>query len=298
VASVCFLGTPHFAIGSPSSADNAQKKHTDTKKLPVPTNATFYQLSVGYKKVNITGQPTKAMVVNDSLPAPTLYFQEGERAVIDVTNKMDVETSIHWHGILLPNIQDGVPRLTTPPIQPGKTHRFEFVLKQSGTYWYHSHTGLQEQRGVYGAIVVQPKIKKYKYHRDLVVVLSDWTNTNPHEILRTLKRGNEWYSIRKGMSLSLFQIIRHRILGAQLSLWRQRMPGVDISDVYYDAFLTNGKQTQQYPQLKAGKNIRVRIINAAASTYFWLSFGGEAPRLISADGVNVRPLPTKKMDFL
>ena len=106
-----------------------------------------YHLSVDYKIVNFTGTAIKAMAINNSLPAPTLYFKEGQTAVIHVTNKMDVESSIHWHGILLPNFQDGVPYLSTPPIMPGKTYTYTFPLKQSGTYWYHSHTGLQEQKG-------------------------------------------------------------------------------------------------------------------------------------------------------
>ena len=258
-------------------------------------NTLIYNLTIDYKTVNFTGKNIKAMVVNDSLPAPTLHFEEGKKAIIYVTNKMDVETSVHWHGILLPNFQDGVPYLTSPPIRPGKTHKFEFTLKQSGTYWYHSHTNLQEQRGIYGAIVVEPKNKKYQYNQELVLVLSDWTNENPNEVLRTLKRGSEWYTIKKGTALSLSEVIRKNALGAQLTMWKQKMAGMDISDVYYDAFLINGKKEQSYPNFKGGEKIRLRIINAAASTYFWLSFGGKAPLLISADGVNIEPLPVKKI---
>ena len=167
---------------------------------PKPSKKADYHLTIDYKMVDITGQKVQAMVVNDLLPAPTLYFKEGQKVVIDVTNKMDVESSIHWHGILLPNFQDGVPYLTTPPIKPGKTHRFTFKVKQSGTYWYHSHTGLQEQRGVYGAIVIEPKKKLLSYDHDLVLVLSDWTDERPKEVLRTLKRANEWYAIKKRYS--------------------------------------------------------------------------------------------------
>ena len=269
---------------------------SEKKTVALQTKSTtVYHLSVDYKTVNFTGKNKKAMVVNDSLPAPTLYFQEGKKAIIYVTNKMDVETSIHWHGILLPNFQDGVPYLTTPPIRPGKTHKFEFTLRQSGTYWYHSHTGLQEQRGVYGAIVVEPKEQQHKYDHDLVLVLSDWTNENPKEVLRTLKRGSEWYAIKKGSALSLSQVIAGGALGAQLKLWWQKMPGMDISDVYYDAFLINGKKEQSYSRFKAGEKIRVRIINAAASSYFWLSFGGEMPVLISADGIDVKPFSVNKI---
>ena len=293
---ILFLITFIFlSFESTAEAFSSEKK---IQKNTVPArakNTIIYKLNIDYKIVNFTGKNRKAMVVNDSLPAPTLYFEEGKKAIVYVTNKMDVETSVHWHGILLPNFQDGVPYLTTPPIKPGKTHKFEFTLRQSGTYWYHSHTGLQEQRGIYGAIVVTPKKKKHTYDHDLVLVLSDWTDENPNEVLRTLKRGSEWYAIKKGSALSLSQVISGKALGAQLSLWKQKMSAMDISDVYYDTFLINGKKEQHYPDFKSGEKIRIRIINASASTYFWLSFGGKAPLLISADGINVKPLPVKKV---
>ena len=260
----------------------------------VEGNRVIYRLTVDYKDVNFSGKDRKAMLVNGSLPAPTLYFKEGEKAVVYVTNKMDVDTSIHWHGILLPNFQDGVPYLTTPPIKPGQTHKFEFPLRQSGTYWYHSHTRLQEQRGVFGAIVIEPKQKDLQYDRDLVFVLSDWTDEDPKEVLRSLKRGNEWYSIQKGTTQSFAEILRKKAFKAQLKMWKQRMPGMDISDVYYDAFLLNGKRQQVYPDFKAGEKVRLRIINAAASTYFWLSFG-LSPLLVSADGINVHPVSVNKL---
>ena len=271
---------------------NSKKEHKKTTQLE--KNTSIYHLTIDYGTVNFTGKNKKAMLINGFLPAPTLYFKEGEKAIIYVTNKMEVETSVHWHGILLPNFQDGVPYLTTPPIQPGKTHKFQFTLKQSGTYWYHSHTSLQEQRGLYGAIVVEPENKKHQYNHDLVLVLSDWTDENPHEVLRTLKRGSEWYGLKKGSTLSLAQIIKQGALAAQISLWRQRMPGMDISDVYYDAFLINGNRTQSY-DFKPGETIRLRIINASASTYFWLNWGGVTPLLISADGVDVEPISVNKI---
>ena len=258
-------------------------------------NTVIYRLTIDYKTVNFTGRAKKAMAINNSLPAPVLYFKEGQTAIIHVTNKMDVESSVHWHGILLPNFQDGVPYLTTPPILPGKTHTYTFPLQQSGTYWYHSHTGLQEQRGLYGAIIIEPKQQKLNYDHDLAVVLSDWTDENPHEVMRTLKRRSEWYSIKKGTTQSLIQVIVKKSLMAQLRMWGQRMPGMDISDVYYPAFLLNGKREQNYPDFKAGETIRLRVINASASTYFWLTFGGQNPLLVSADGVDVHPVSVQKV---
>ena len=273
-----------------------QKKplSAQTKKRAKGVKQDVYHLTLDYKTVNFTGREKKAMTVNDSLPAPVLRFKEGNQAVIHVTNKMDVESSVHWHGILLPNFQDGVPYLTTPPIQPGKTYTFTFPLRHSGTYWYHSHTGLQEQRGLYGAIVIEPKKRQWKYEKDLVLVLSDWTDENPKEVLRTLKRGSEWYSVKKQTTQSLYRVIKGGALSAQFQLWKQRMPGMDISDVYYPAFLMNGKRKQTYPRFKGGERVRLRIINAGASTYFQLSFGLKV-LLISADGVDVSPVPMGTM---
>ncbi len=140
-------------------------------------------------------RPVRALTVNGSLPGPTLRFRVGDVAVIRVHNRLEREdTSIHWHGLLLPNEQDGVPYVTTPPIRPGTTHRFEFPLKHAGTYWYHSHTGLQEQNGIYGSIVVEPRggVAEAADH-DEVIVLSDWTLEDPGEVMRTLVSGNDWY---------------------------------------------------------------------------------------------------------
>jgi len=210
--------------------------------------AKSYNLSIRDKTVSFSGEGKKAMAVNDSIPGPTLTFIEGDIAEINVTNNMEVETSVHWHGLILPNFQDGVPYLTTPPIMPGKTFTYRFPLTHSGTYWYHSHTGLQEQRGVYGSIIIKPKKQKLKYDRDLVLVLSDWTDEDPNEILRTLKRGSDWYSIKKKTAVSISDAIANGALGGLLGLWKMRMPGIDISDVYYDAFLINGKKEIQYPE--------------------------------------------------
>ncbi len=265
--------------------------------LKAQTDTVVYHLTISEKTVNITGKERTAMVVNDQMPGPVLHFKEGDYAVIYVKNNMDVETSVHWHGILLPSFYDGVPYLNTPPIEPGETFKYEFLLKHSGTYWYHSHTGLQEQIGVYGSIIIDPKEKKFDYDKDLVLVLSDWTNEKPMHVLKNLKRRNEWYSIKKKTVTPLGMVIAKGGLGAQLKFWRQRMPGADISDIYYDAFLTNGEKQKEYPEFKPGEKIRVRMINASASTYYWLTFGGETPLLISADGVNVVPVKKDKLLF-
>lgn len=244
--------------------------------------------------VKKAGKDVMGMTVNGTIPGPTLEFTEGEYAVIYVKNEMSVETSVHWHGLLLPNFYDGVPYLNTPPIEPGHTQKYEFPIKQSGTYWYHSHTMLQEQSGVYGSIVIQPKEKVLDYDKELVLVLSDWTNEKPMNVLRNLKRGNEWYGIKKGTATPLNQVIARGAFGAQLDFWRQRMEGADIADVYYPAFLINGEETIEYPEFKTGEKIRLRMINGGASTSFWMTFGGETPVLVSSDGLDVVPVERNK----
>ncbi|SDE50239.1 multicopper oxidase domain-containing protein [Riemerella columbipharyngis] len=254
-----------------------------------------YTLTITKGQINKAGVHTNGMMVNGSVPGPTLVFNEGDSAVIHVENKMSVPTSVHWHGLLLPNYEDGVPILTTPPIAPHSTYTYHIPLRQSGTYWYHSHTMLQEQKGVYGSIVILPKQKSMDYDKDLVIVLSDWTNERPEAILKNLKRGNEWYQIKKGTAVPLSQVISRGALGAQLKMWRDRMEAPDIADVYYPAFLTNGKKTAEYPDLKPGEKVRLRFINASASTYFWLDFGKANPLLISADGIDVQPVRKNRL---
>ncbi len=252
-----------------------------------------YNLVIAYKNVDFTGREVKAMTINGSIPGPTLRFKEGDFARIHVRNEMDVETSIHWHGILLPNLQDGVPYLTTPPILPSTTYTYEFPIKHSGTYWYHSHTGLQEQRGVFGSIVIEPEVSDIKTDIDHVVVLSDWTDENPDDVLRVLKSGSDYYSLKKGSMQSLLGSIKADAVRDVLKRSWMRMPPMDISDVAYDLFLVNG-QSLKTLDAHPSKTVRLRIINAAASTYFYLQYAGGEMKVISADGVNVKPVHMKR----
>jgi FtsP/CotA-like multicopper oxidase with cupredoxin domain len=258
------------------------------------TDTIIYNLTIKQEIVNKAGKEVMGMTVNGGIPGPTIRFKEGGYAVIYVKNDMNVETSVHWHGLLLPNFYDGVPYLTTPPIKPGETQKYEFPLMQSGTYWYHSHTMLQEQSGVYGSIIIDPKVETLDYDKELVMVLSDWTNQKPMNVLRNLKRGNEWYNIKKGTATPLNQVIARGGFGAQLNFWKQRMESADIADIYYPAFLNNGEQTQEYPQFQPGDKVRLRIINGSASSQFWMTFGGKDPLLVAADGLNVVPVKHNK----
>ncbi|MDE3741070.1 multicopper oxidase domain-containing protein [Maribacter polysaccharolyticus] len=278
---------------TPLSYISAQSVEGNVDNLPVHE----YDLTIDYETVNFTGKDVKAMTINGGIPGPVLEFTEGEYAVINVTNKMDEETSVHWHGLLLPNFYDGVPYLTTPPIKPGTTFQYKIPINQSGTYWYHSHTMLQEQKGVYGAIVIQPKEKTLEYDRDLVAVLSDWTNEKPMNALRNLKRGNEWYQVKKGTAVPLSRVISEGAFGAQFKFWRDRMEGADIADIYYPAFLSNGRKLAEYPEFTTGEKVRLRFINASASTYFWIDFGGGNPMVVSSDGIDVQPVSKSRFLF-
>ncbi len=254
-----------------------------------------YDLTIAAQEMNFTGHLVQAMTLNGQLPGPTLRFTEGDRAVIRVHNQMNVETSIHWHGILLPNAMDGVPFLTSPPIAPGATFTYEFDLRQSGTYWYHSHTMLQEQRGLFGALVIAPKSAgEFDGLREHVVMLSDWSDEDPDAVLHTLKRGSDWYSIRKGSAQSVVGAARQGMLGAYFSRELQRMPPMDLSDVYYDRFLLNDA-AQQSLAAKPGEKIRLRVIAGSASTFFYLQFAGGPLHVIAADGQPVQPFDEERL---
>lgn len=248
-----------------------------------------YDLTIDYKTVNFTGKERQALAINHQIPGPTLYFTEGDKAVIRVRNNLDEETSIHWHGILLPNQYDGVPYVTTLPVKPKGSHNFIFDLRQTGTYWYHSHTNLQEQRGIYGAIVIKPQHRNVTVDRDFVLVLSDWTDEKPYEVLRTLKRDSAWYSIKKGSAQSWDRVIAAGAVKNRLKQSSMRMPPMDISDVYYQAFLINGRPSIDLEQFKPGESVRLRVINGSTSTYFYLQLAGFPLTLISADGIAVEP---------
>jgi FtsP/CotA-like multicopper oxidase with cupredoxin domain len=173
---------------------------------PVHADFVEYDLTISQQDMNITSSLVPAMTINGAVPGPTLRFKEGDIARIHVHNKMAVETSIHWHGLL-------VPLISFPPIAPGTTFTYEFPIRQNGTYWYHSHTSLQEQRGVYGSIVIEPEHYKQTTDQDYVVLLSDWTDEDPYAVNRTLKRGSEWYAVQKGSGQSILGSMRLGMFG-------------------------------------------------------------------------------------
>ena len=255
-----------------------------------------YRLTIAEQDVNYSGKAVKAVTVNGAVPGPVLRFREGDTARIHVHNRLDVPTSIHWHGILLPPGMDGVPYISFPPIGAGKTFTYEFPIRQAGTYWYHSHSELQEQKGLYGAIVIEPRQGRGKAHadRDCVVLLSDWTDEEPHAVQRELKRGSEWYALEKGSAHSLLGAARLGMLGDYFWGMLARMPPMDISDVAYDRFLANGR-TETAIEAKPGETVRVRIIDGSATTYFHLEFAGGPMTVVAADGLDVEPVDMKRI---
>ena len=262
----------------------------------LPAAVVRYELSIAEKIISPTGRRVKALAINGSIPGPVLRFRVGDTARIRVHNRLPKdETLLHWHGLLVPNVQDGVPHLTTPPIPAGQFHDYEFPIKHSGTYWYHSHAGLQEQRGIYGAIVVEPaKPQEPPVDRDHVVVLSDWTNEHPNEVMRTLRRGDEWYAIRKGNMQSLWGAYQAGELKEYLAREWLRMPPMDISDVAYDAFWANGLPRIQLTGT-VGEKIKLRIINAGASTYFYVHSATGPLTVVASDGPRVQPVPVNRL---
>jgi hypothetical protein len=256
--------------------------------------AVEYDLTIARQAIKVAGKPAKGMTINGGIPGPTLRFREGDLARIRVHNRMDDDTSIHWHGILVPPGMDGVPYLSFPPIRPGETFTYEFSIRQSGTYWYHSHTHLQEQSGVYGSIVIKPLHGGPRPDRDQVVVLSDWTDEDPDTVNRTLKRGSHWYAFEKGSAQSILGAARLGMLGDYFLRELQRMPAMDISDVAYDRFLANGKPDSTL-QAEPREKVLLRVINSSASTYFHLEFAGGPMEIIAADGQDVEAVQERRL---
>lgn len=290
-AQYIFASAQNMQMDMPMSAAKDTMANTYTNAGAPKT--IRYDLYVSDTTVNYTGKPRKAIAINGSIPAPVLYFTEGDTAEIYVHNTMNTETSIHWHGIVLPNQYDGVPYLTTQPIKAGQTHLFKFPIVQNGTYWYHSHTKLQEQAGMYGAIIIHKRaeqdIKEY------ALMLSDWADEKPYEIDRSLHNQTDWYAIRKGSTQNYAEAIKEGYFKTKITNEWKRMTAMDVSDVYYDKFFVNGKPINEQPQFKAGDKIKLRIVNGSSSTYFWLNYAGGKMTVVANDGKDVEPVEVDRM---
>jgi CopA family copper-resistance protein len=260
-------------------------------------------LVIGEQRVNFTGRLRTAITVNGSLPAPILRFREGDTLTLRVRNALEEDTSIHWHGFILPANMDGVPGLSFHGIHPGETFTYEFLLKQSGTYWYHSHSAMQEARGLYGAIIIEPKTPElFHYDREHVVLLSDWSDTDPHRILNNLKKQASYYNYHQRTVGDFFRDVKAKGFAAAWAdrkMWGQmRMTPTDLADVSAAAYtyLVNGvtPASNWTGLFKPGEKVRLRFINAAAMSYFDIRIPGLKMTVVAADGQNVQPVDVEE----
>lgn len=260
-----------------------------------------YDLYVRDTTVNFTGKEKRAIAVNGQIPMPTLTFTEGDIAEIHVHNQLRESTSLHWHGLHLPNREDGVPFLTQMPIAPDSTYIYRFPIIQNGTHWYHSHSGYQEQIGMYGSFIINKKKGDDKFRTGIddlptiPITLSEWTDYRPENVQRMLGNASDWFAIKKGSTQSYSEAIRDGHFRTKLTNEWKRMLAMDVSDVYYNAFLINGKEASQLSQFKAGDKVRLRVSNAGASTYFWLTYAGGKITVVANDGNDVVPVEVDRL---
>ncbi len=266
---------------------------------PQVLRGSEFDLTIGETTVNYTGRPRLATTINGTLPGPTLRWREGDTVTLRVHNRLAHTSSIHWHGILLPANMDGVPGLSFRGIAPGEAFTYRFRLRQSGTYWYHSHSMLQEQTGLYAPLIVEPREPEpFRYDRDYVVMLSDWTDEDPHRVFARLKKMPEYYNFNQQTLGDLLRDIRgegFRPALAERLMWGQmRMKPTDIADVsgYTYTYLMNGvTPAGNWTGLfRKGEKIRLRFINGAAMSFFDVRIPGLKMTVVAADGQNVHPV--------
>jgi CopA family copper-resistance protein len=255
-------------------------------------------LLIAKASFSIAGRVAAVTAINGSLPGPLLRFREGDTATLRITNRLDENTSLHWHGVLVPAGMDGVPGVSFSGIKPGETFTYRFPVRQNGTYWYHSHSGMQEPSGVYGPLIIDPAEQEpFAYDRDYVVMLSDWSFEDPHRILAKLKEDSAYYNFQKRTLADFFRDAARRGWAATVSdrlAWgRMRMDPTDIADVtgYTYTYLINGMApADNWTALFApGERVRLRFINGAAMSYFDVRIPGLKMTVVQADGQNVRP---------
>ena len=263
-----------------------------------------FELYIGQTPVNITGRPGTALTINNSLPGPVLRWREGDTVSVRVRNRLQQDTSIHWHGILLPANMDGVPGLSFAGIEPGGDYLYHFTLRQSGTYWYHSHSGLQEQAGVYGAIVIEPREPEaHRYQRDHVLLLSDWSDQSPEHLMATLKKQSDAFNYHKRTLGDFVDDVADtgwaKAASERLSWAKMRMSPTDLADISGAAYtyLLNGQPPDgNFTCLfEPGETVRLRLINASAMTYFDFRIPGLKLTVIAADGLPVQPVTVDEL---
>ncbi len=265
-----------------------------------------FDLHIAAAKHLVDGNQANAVLVNGQLPAPLLRWQEGDTLTLNVTNHLKMDTSIHWHGIILPFQMDGVPGVSFPGIKPGETFTYEFPLVQAGTYWYHSHSGLQEQLGHYGPIIIQPRGKDpVSYDREYAIVLSDWTFEDPHRVFAKLKKMSHGYNFQQRTVGDFFDDVEEegfdRALSERLMWGSMRMNPADIADVTgatYTYLLNGHSPAENWTGLfKPGERVRLRFINAAAMSIFNVRIPGLPMTVVQTDGLDVQPVETDEFQI-
>ncbi len=271
-----------------------------------PLSGKEFDLDIAAAKSRIDGRPGRSILVNGQLPAPLLRWREGDEITLRVKNNLHADTSIHWHGILLPFQMDGVPGVSFPGIKPGETFTYKFGLVQSGTYWYHSHSGLQEQLGHYGPIVIEPREPDpVEYDREYVIVLSDWTFENPHAVFANLKKHSDTYNNQQRTVGEMFDDIEAEgwdTAASERRMWgAMRMNPTDIADVtaatYTYLINGHGPLDNWTGLFNPGERIRLRFINAAAMSIFNVRIPGLPMTVVQADGLNVKPVETDEFQI-
>ncbi len=256
-----------------------------------------YEFEIGSKQLNLTGTTVEALAINDQIPAPTIRAAIGDVLRTTFHNTLDVSTSIHWHGILLPGDQDGVPYVNTQPIAPGSSHTFEFPILHSGTFWYHSHTDLQIQKGLYGVVVLSDNSMEKELQEE-VVLFSDWTDDRVDSVLNNLKADDDFYSFQKDTVQSWDKVISNgrESIANRLGSSFTRMGPMDLTDVGYDVFLVNGKRENSIQLLDtSSEQMKLRMVNGSTSSYYDIEYAGGPMTIIAADGQNVEAIRVKRL---
>jgi len=277
--------TPVWAVTSPGE--------------PQVLAGTDFDLLIGETPVNITGNPRTAMTINGGIPGPLLRWREGDTVTLRVKNKLNADTSIHWHGILLPANMDGVPGLSFHGIEPGGMYVYQFKVRQNGTYWYHSHSGFQEQSGVYGPLVIDAKVPEpFQYDRDYVVMLTDWTDEDPVSLMKTLKKQSDYYNYNKRTVGDFIHDVSEKGWGSTVAdrkMWAEmKMNPTDLADVSGATYtyLMNGQapNANWTGVFRPGEKLRLRFINGSGMTYFDVRIPGLKMTVVAADGLHVKPV--------
>ncbi|MBD8575834.1 copper resistance system multicopper oxidase [Pseudomonas syringae] len=271
---------------------------------PVELSGREFELFIGQTPVNITGRPRTALTINNGLPGPLLRWREGDTVTLRVRNRLDEPTSIHWHGIVLPANMDGVPGLSFDGIAPDGMYEYRFKVRQNGTYWYHSHSGLQEQAGVYGPLIIDAKDPEpFEYQREHVVMLTDWTDEQPATLLKKLKQQGDYYNRNKRTVGDFIDDVGRdgwRKTVAERRMWAEmRMNPTDIADVggATYTYLMNGQAPDRNwtGLFKPGERLRLRLINGSAMTYFDVRIPGLKMTVVAADGLHVEPVTVDEL---